>query len=197
MPGTEGADYTQRLADLEGAPWKRLLDVQRPYRWNVRRVTTGRVLDVGCGIGRNLAHLGPGAVGVDHNPESVALARARGLEAYTDAEFVAGPLARPDTFDTLLVAHVLEHLPQEAGDELLRTYAAFVRRPGRIVLICPQERGYASDATHVRWVDDQSLDRHLQRLGATGAGPVRSFPLPRAAGRWFTYNEFVAVATLP
>ena len=54
---TRDAAYTDRQRSLEGAWWKRLLDVQRPYRWHVRRLRLGFVLDVGCGLGRNLIHL--------------------------------------------------------------------------------------------------------------------------------------------
>jgi len=54
-PDTTDRDYTERLGKLTGAGWKQRLDVQRPYRWNLRRLTEDRrVLDVGCGIGRNL-----------------------------------------------------------------------------------------------------------------------------------------------
>jgi SAM-dependent methyltransferase len=43
-----------------------------PYRWNLHRLLGGRrVLDAGCGIGRNLVGLEAGSVGVDHNPHSV------------------------------------------------------------------------------------------------------------------------------
>ena len=78
---TAGRDYAERLQRLEGARWKKLLDVQRPYRWNLQRLELGRVLDIGCGIGRNLLNLGDDSVGVDHNVDSVAAARARGLTA--------------------------------------------------------------------------------------------------------------------
>ena len=52
QPGTEGADYTERLQRIGGARWKRMLGSQAPYRWNIRRLNLGRTLDVGCGIGR-------------------------------------------------------------------------------------------------------------------------------------------------
>src|SRR5689334_13019600 len=85
---TEGADYTDRLKRLTGPRWKRVLDVQRPYRWNARRLFgERRVLDVGCGIGRNLEHIAPHGVGVDHNASSIAECRRRGLVAYTTDEF--------------------------------------------------------------------------------------------------------------
>jgi len=44
------AEYTRRLQHLSGKRWKHL--VPNPYKWNVRRVAKGRVLDVGCGIGK-------------------------------------------------------------------------------------------------------------------------------------------------
>ena len=82
-PDTVGRDYAERLETLEGARWKRLLDVQAPYRWNLRRLGLGFTLDVGCGIGRNLLHLDRRGVGVDHNVASVEIARGRGCTAYT------------------------------------------------------------------------------------------------------------------
>ena len=66
-----------------GVWWKRLLNVQAPYQWNLRRQHLGRTLDIGCGIGRNLPSLPPGSLGVDHNATSIATARARGLHAMT------------------------------------------------------------------------------------------------------------------
>ena len=80
---TKGTGYADRLSRLSGVWWKRVFDVQRPYRWNLRRLKLGKTLDVGCGIGRNLINLGPTSVGVDHNPHSVAIAKKKGLSAYT------------------------------------------------------------------------------------------------------------------
>ena len=34
---TASADYTEHMLRLRGAWWKRLIDVQRPYRWNFSR----------------------------------------------------------------------------------------------------------------------------------------------------------------
>jgi SAM-dependent methyltransferase len=93
---TAGRDYADRLVRLRSAWWKHVIDVQAPYRWNIRRLRLGRTLDVGCGIGRNLHHLGPDAVGVDHNADSVAVARSLGLTAYTGEEFRNSADAAPE-----------------------------------------------------------------------------------------------------
>ena len=44
---TQSEAYAARLDSLESARWKRWLNVQAPYRWNLRRLRLGFVLDVG------------------------------------------------------------------------------------------------------------------------------------------------------
>jgi SAM-dependent methyltransferase len=190
---TEDAEYADRLARLETVWWKRWLDVQRPYRWNLRRLDPGFTLDVGCGLGRNLSHLGGNGVGVDHNPDSVATARARGLRAFTPDEFARSEYAGDGRFDSLLCAHVVEHLARADAVRLLMPYLASVRRGGKVILITPQERGFRSDPTHVTFTDFDGLDALVNDLGLTQESR-RSFPFPRPVGRFFTYNEFVVVA---
>lgn len=195
-PPTAERSYADRLATLERRGIRRVIDVQAPYRWNLRRFRLGRVLDVGCGLGRNLANLQGGSVGVDHNAESIRIARARGLTAYTSEEFFADPLAAPASFDTLLFAHVLEHLSPEQGPELVREYLPFLKPGGRLCFITPQQRGYRSDATHVTYIDLDELRVRAEQVGAEVERAL-SFPLPRVFGQVFTYNEFVLVARWP
>lgn len=196
MRDTRGEEYAQRLQQRGGVRWKQLLDVQRPYRWNLRRYDLGRTLDVGCGLGRNLAALPTGSVGVDHNPHSIAIARSRGFTAYTLDDWAAAEENTPNAFDSLLLAHVIEHLAPETGEEVVRSYLDNLRPGGAVLFICPQERGYASDPTHIRWttIDDlEALARDLDLVPEVS----RSFPFPRAAGRVFTYNEFNVLARKP
>jgi SAM-dependent methyltransferase len=194
--GTASRAYADRLVALESVWWKRLLPVQAPYRWNLRRQRLGRTLDVGCGVGRNLATLGPGSVGVDHNATSVLLARGRGHQAFTVEEFGSSGHAVAESFDGLLLAHVVEHLTPAAAHVLLEGYLRFLRPGGKAFLVCPQERGYASDATHETFTTGADLVR-LARAGGLEADRWSSFPLPRRFGRAFPYNEFTVLAVKP
>lgn len=189
------AAYADRLERLAGARWKRWLDVQAPYRWHLRRLALGRTLDLGCGIGRHLEQLPAGSVGIDPNPHAVAAARRRGCEAYGPAAFRASPRAA-ERFDALLVAHVLEHLPRAAAESLVAQHIRFLRAGARVVLITPQERGFRSDPSHVEFLDLAALREILARSGCEVLRSY-SFPLPRAFGRVFAHNEFVAVGRRP
>lgn len=190
---TAEAAYARRLLSLGGKRWKQLLDVQRPYRWNLGRTVQGRVLEVGCGVGRNLQHLADTAVGVDHNAEAIAVCRANGLTAYLPDEFRTQVARSPQVFDTLLLAHVIEHMHQREAEALLAEYLPFLRPGGLLLLICPQEAGFASDDTHVQFFDVTDLELLSRTVGAV---PVHrsSFPFPRPVGRLFRYNESVVVA---
>ncbi|MFC6705038.1 class I SAM-dependent methyltransferase [Flexivirga alba] len=185
---TEDSTYADRLKTLQFARWKQLLRVQAPYQANLRRQGLGRTLDVGCGIGRNLAVLSSDSVGVDHNPTSVQIAREAGYTAYTVEEFEAAAYPK-ESFEGLLFAHILEHMPTDDGVALVNSYLPYLKPGGRAFFICPQERGFASDETHVEFVDGTKLLSMCDRVGLT-PDHVRSFPLPRMAGKLFTYNEF-------
>ncbi|MDC7122979.1 class I SAM-dependent methyltransferase [Cellulomonas fimi] len=189
--------YAERLAAISGVRWKRLLHVQAVYQAHVRHLRLGRAVDVGCGIGRNLRSLGPGSVGVDHNPYSVAIARRAGLDARTVDEFFADPAASaPGTYDGLLAAHLVEHLSPPDARAVLGRYVPLVRPGGTVAFITPQERGYRSDPTHVTFARHEELVELAHDLGLV-VDRTYSFPFPRVAGHVFVYNEFTLRAHVP
>lgn len=195
----DSKEYAERLTNLQEARWKTALDVQRPYRWNLQRLCEGRVLDIGCGIGRNLRNLrnfDQPPVGVDINTEAIRIARSKGYKAFTLEEWNLEEPAELGPFDTLLLSHVWEHMDFDETTALMEYYLGFLAPGGRVVVECPQEVGYRSDDTHVRWVDEQEARRQCDALGLSVVRQF-SYPFPRWAGKFFIYNQFETVAVRP
>jgi 2-polyprenyl-3-methyl-5-hydroxy-6-metoxy-1,4-benzoquinol methylase len=192
---TKAAWYADRLKKKETIWWKRLMDRQAPYRWKLQSLDLGFVLDVGCGLGRNLDNLGGHGVGVDHNEECVAEARRRGFVAFTASEFEKSEFAVSKRFDSLLLSHVLEHLTGDEGRQIITEYLRYIRRPGgKVVLITPQEVGYRSDPTHKTYLGLSDLARIANEAGLQVVHTA-SFPFPPWVGRYlFPYNENVLVS---
>jgi SAM-dependent methyltransferase len=89
-----------------------------------------RILDAGCGTGRNLmdfARLGP-AEGVDLSPQAVEFCQRRGLDGVREASIEALPF-EDGRFDLLFATDVIEHLPEDgpALGELRRVAAPAAR----------------------------------------------------------------------
>jgi 2-polyprenyl-3-methyl-5-hydroxy-6-metoxy-1,4-benzoquinol methylase len=189
---THGKDYADRLVRLQDVRWKRWLDVQAVFRWNLRRLNPGVTLDVGCGIGRNLQHLPDGSVGIDVNEFCVRAANERGMTAFTPAALRASA-AGARSFDTLLLAHVVEHMTEPQAVDVIGEYLPYLKADGRLILITPQEAGFRSDRTHVQLMDFARLKRIATTLGFRPEQSY-SYPFPRWAGPVFTYNEFVVAA---
>lgn len=187
-------EYTRRL--LDRPVWKRLFNVQAPYRRHIRRIVEPPVLDVGCGIGRNLDHLDGKGVGVDTNEHSVSVARERGFVAHTADDFASSEDARRDRYGTLLFAHVLEHMDLDDARALVGEYLPYLKPGGLVVAIVPQEAGFASDPTHVSHVGPDEIDT-IARFNGLDVCSVYSFPFPKWAGRAFRHNETVGLLRKP
>lgn len=185
--------YAERLFKSQSRWWKTLLDVQGPYRRFLLSLEPGLTLDIGCGVGRNLKTLGHNGIGVDTDENAVHIARQQGLRAFSVPDFLNGHWAHEELFDSLLFAHVLEHMTKAQAVDTVSRWLPFLRPNGQLVLITPQKRGFESDPTHVEMMDFSSLASIVHAIGLVVV-KTRSFPFPRLVGNVFRYNEFIVVA---
>jgi SAM-dependent methyltransferase len=154
----------QQLYDLEDAHW--WFRGRRAVLWAMLRRAGlpdhPRVLDAGCGTGRNLAEFGRlgTARGVDPSPAAIEFCRRRGLGEVEAAGIEALPFA-DGAFDLILATDVLEHVERdEAAASELRRVAA----PGALLLVT---------VPAYRWLWSQHDDSH-HHLRRYTAGALRT-----------------------
>jgi SAM-dependent methyltransferase len=192
LEDTTDPEYTTYLVTQRFGVMRNI--AQAPYRVHIARACGGRVLDVGCGVGRHLLTLGSRAIGIDHNASSVEQCRRLGLTAYLPWGFKRCSEYRAPSFDTMLLSHVVEHMTFNEAVSLLNDYRRHLRTNGNLVLIAPQESGFASDPTHIEFFDFAKMRLLSEHSGFT-VDRQYSFPFPRSLGRIFRHNEFVTIAT--
>jgi SAM-dependent methyltransferase len=145
----DNEDYAMRLQLISKKWWKKLLGPINPYRRNLRNLVRGNCLEVGCGIGRNLSYLdNSDNVGIDLNLYALDVARSLGHTVMMNSEFKSHDQYLAG-FDNLLFSHVLEHMDQGAAIQLVNDYLPYLNKDGKLVIICPQKRGFDSDESHV------------------------------------------------
>ena len=192
-----GAAYTEYQLRRS---WLRR-QVRRAYLVSAARKLTGPTLDFGCGVGELLSRLPAGSMGVEYNPASVALCRARGLDVVSYDGFAddwsLSTLPPDREFTSLVISHVLEHLeqPEEVLHRLLVAATGF--GVGRVLVIVPGRAGYKIDRTHVTFVDAQKLAKPGVVAG-TGFEMTAAGYFPgnwRRVGDWFPHHELQVLYT--
>lgn len=112
-----------------------------------------RILDLGCGTGGVLAHLGElgNALGVDPSPEAAGYCHERGLSVALGSGM---DLPFPDeTFDAVLALDVIEHVEDDVA--LLREARRVLRPGGVVVLTVP--------ALPWLWSSHDDVNHHFRR----------------------------------
>lgn len=182
---TRSKEYTKRLNNKVG--WKKFVDIQMPYRMKMRSMKLGKTLDIGCGTGRNLVNLDKESIGIDHNKYSIRHLSSKGLNAYTTSDF--DKLKYREKFDSILLAHVIEHMKYDEAKSLINKYKKYLKKDGRLFIICPQIRGYGTDQTHVEFFDQDKITMLINECGFENVHKS-SFPFHEYFGKYFTYNEY-------
>ena len=185
---TSDKKYAEYLIEAQSKGWKNRLDVQRPYRNNLIKYSLGKTLDVGCGIGRNLSVLKRGSLGIDHNAFMIKYLKKKGVNALTTQEFRRDKNFKKE-FDSILIAHVIEHLDNEEVKKFIKDYAKYIKKGGKILIICPQKKGFSKDSTHKVYQDFSSIKKLLEATGFKVMS-TQSFPFPTFIGGIFGPNEF-------
>ena len=131
---------------------------------------SGRVLDIGCGIGDFLAYL-PGTIGLDINRHAVEWCQKLGLDARV-MEIDSLPFGNA-SFDGVVLDNVLEHLldPRQLLDEIRRVLAP----GGRLLIGVPGKRGYSADPDHKKFYSEEEL---IKTMSDHGFVCNKSFYLP-------------------
>lgn len=191
---TQDTDYYRYYLDKYNVWWRFLLPWEVPFKYMARKICKGRVLDVGCGPGRYLSFLAD-AIGIDHNPEMVNFARSRGFMAYTSDEFAGEKNFTQGSFDTILFAHVIEHMSFSEACNLISAYRSYLKPNGRIVLVVPQGRAYRNDHTHVCYFDDQAINKLAEKLQLHLTRTLHH-PFPRQLSEWIS-NDAIYICKLP
>lgn len=145
---------------------------RREVIWSLLRRTEPqrrlRILDAGCGTGRNLLEFGAlGEVtGVDTSPEALQFCRRRGLETVQEGRVEELPFAA-GSFDLVLATDVLEHV----RDDLvaLRELHRVVVPGGHLLATVPAYRWLWSqhdiDYHHFRRYTLRRLERRVSEAG--------------------------------
>lgn len=131
-----------------------------------------RILDAGCGTGRNLEDLAPrGEVrGVDMSADAVAFCERRGVGPVDQAPLEQLPY-EDGAFDVVLACDVIEHIPDD--ERALRELRRVTADDGRLLVTVPAYRwlwsGHDESHHHQRRYRRSEL---LERVRAAGWEPT-------------------------
>jgi len=134
----------------------------------LRLPARARILDAGCGSGRNMLELARhGTVtGIELSQTSVCLARARGVGDVVEGSVLDMPFAT-DSFDLAVSLDVIEHLEDDLG--ALRELRRTVAPGGSLLLTVPAYpwlwSGHDEINHHHRRYTRRSLQRVAQQAG--------------------------------
>lgn len=121
---------------------------------SLKKETSFRILDAGCGTGqmtKQLEAIGH-AVGLDSANEAIEYARSRGVERLVRGSITAPPFAE-GSFDCVLALDVIEHVDDDMG--ILTSLYEVIKPGGHLIITVP-----AFDAL---WSEHDEINHHKRR----------------------------------
>jgi SAM-dependent methyltransferase len=178
--------FSEPQATLAESPWRHHLRKRRAYVESVlrRRLAAqgaeriGRLLDLGCGDGTNLAWLAPFAqalYGSDYNLVRVLRARQQAGEAILFLADILNYPVRDAFFDLVFFNHVIEHILEDR--QALSTVFRILKPGGLLILGTPNEGAWwwqlayrrapqiRAGTDHVHFYTAHSIGDKLEALG--------------------------------
>jgi len=134
------------------------------------RYLSGRVVDIGCGIG-DFLKFRANTMGIDINPLTIDYCKKQDL----NAALIQGTSWPFDnhSFDGAVLDNVLEHI--EHPDPLLLETFRILKKGGALIIGVPGRKGYQIDPDHKIYYDNERLK---DVAGKAGFVPIKSFRTP-------------------
>jgi SAM-dependent methyltransferase len=163
-------DHAEYFEYLQGRSFKGLVYRKLWLYPAIKRHLSGRVLDVGSGIG-DFLHSCPDSVGVDVNPLLVEACRKRGLDSRV---MTPGNIPFPDaSFGSVVLDNVLEHI--ENPESLLSEIRRVLTPGGTFVVGVPGPRGFETAPDHKVFYDEPTL---IEVVSGAGFRSRQVFHMP-------------------
>lgn len=153
-------------ARQRGVPWgMEYLCYLRHAKEAICALSPKSLLDVGCGDGRLISLLSPSGVrctGVDRDEDAIRYAQA----FCPDSDLRKVDAADVDeTFDVVSAIEVLEHIPDDAVPNFIRTLAERTKAGGHVIISVPSIK-LPLNPKHYRHYSEQLLLSEIESSGA-------------------------------
>lgn len=150
-----------------------------------------RVLDIGCGSGRDLAWLqarGYSVAGLERSPALAELAREHAGCQVIEANFETWDFGSMPV-DGMLLVGALVHMPHEMFEEMLTRLTASLVSCGKVLISLKEGDGVSQGADGRKFFlwRDQKLRKHFEHLGFRVLHFGRSVSAVRAEDVWLSY----------
>lgn len=135
----------------------------------------GYVLDIGCGDGIFLQNYSGPSLGIDAHENNIKACQEKKIDVIkADANL----FIQENTFDVVLLSHVLEHLAQPS--RVLENAYMSTKRSGRIIIVLPCLRGFISGLNdlvgHKQFINEEYVDYYL--LKKFNCKKIKSYKFP-------------------